>query len=470
MQLYDSRAQALRDFTPLIPGKVGMYVCGPTVQSSPHIGHLRSALVYDQMRRWLNYKGLDVTLVRNVTDIDDKVLVNATETEEWWALAYRTELEFTDGYRALGILPPTYEPRATASIQQMHAIIARLIENSHAYAAEDGSGDVYFDVRSWPEYGALTRQSIDSMDPATDADPRGKRDPRDFALWKGHKADEPASAAWPSPWGEGRPGWHIECSAMASRYLGAAFDIHGGGLDLRFPHHENELAQSTAAGDDFAGYWVHNGLVNVNGQKMSKSLGNSVYAADLLGAARPIVVRYYLGQAHYRSTIDYHDGALAEAEAALDRIESFLERVSRRLTGTRFAGTGTEQIPDAFAAAMDDDLSVPQALAVLHDTIRQGNASIDGEDLALAAAAQGQVMAMTEVLGINPFSAEWSRGQDKAVSGVLDTLVDQLLDERQKARAARDFAAADRIRDVLTTAGITIEDTSTGAHWSIDGQ
>jgi cysteinyl-tRNA synthetase len=257
---------------------------------------------------------------------------------------------------------------------------------------------------------------------------------------------------------------------MASRYLGESFDIHGGGLDLRFPHHENELAQSTAAGDGFAGYWVHNGLVNVNGQKMSKSLGNSVYAADLLGAARPIVVRYYLGQAHYRSTIDYHDGALAEAEAALDRIESFLERVGRRLTGTRFAGTGTEQIPDAFAVAMDDDLSVPQALAVLHDTIRQGNASIDGEDLALAAAAQGQVMAMTEVLGINPFSAEWSRGQDKAASGVLNTLVDQLLDERQKARAARDFAAADRIRDALTTAGITIEDTSTGAHWSIDGQ
>lgn len=447
-----------------------MYVCGPTVQSSPHIGHLRSALVYDQMRRWLNYKGFDVTLVRNVTDIDDKVLVNATESEEWWALAYRTELEFSDGYRALGILPPTYEPRATASIQQMHAIIERLIENSHAYAAEDGSGDVYFDVRSWPEYGALTRQNIDSMDAATDADPRGKRDPRDFALWKGHKPEEPASAAWPSPWGDGRPGWHIECSAMASRYLGAAFDIHGGGLDLRFPHHENELAQSTAAGDPFAGYWVHNGLVNVHGQKMSKSLGNSVYAADLLGAARPIVVRYYLGQAHYRSTIDYHDGALAEAEAALDRIESFLDRVSRRLTGTRFAGTGTEQIPDAFAAAMDDDLSVPQALAVLHDTIRQGNASIDGEDLARAAAAQGQVMAMTEVLGINPFSAEWSRGQDKAASGVLNTLVDQLLDERQKARGARDFAAADRIRDVLITAGITIEDTSTGAHWSIDGQ
>ena len=471
MRLYDSKAQTLRDFLPIVPGKVGIYVCGPTVQSSPHIGHLRSALVYDQLRRWLSYRGNDVTFIRNVTDIDDKILLNAKgTTEQWWALAYRYELEFTAGYQKLGILAPTYEPRATASVQEMQDIIGRLIAKGHAYPAADDSGDVYFDTRSWPAYGELTRQNPDNMEAATDADPRGKRDARDFALWKGHKADEPASASWPSPWGEGRPGWHIECSAMSSRYLGSAFDIHGGGLDLRFPHHENELAQSSAAGDAFASYWVHNGLVNVNGQKMSKSLGNSVYAADLLGAARPIVVRYYLGQAHYRSTIDYHDGALAEAEAALDRIESFLERVSRRLTGTRFAGTGTERIPEAFAAAMNDDLAVPQALAVLHDTIRQGNASIDGEDLAFAAAAQGQVMAMTEVLGINPLSAEWSHGQDRAVHGVLDTLVDQLLDQRQNARAARDFAAADRIRDVLTTAGITIEDTSTGAHWSIDGQ
>ncbi|GGE83482.1 cysteine--tRNA ligase [Mycetocola zhadangensis] len=469
IQLYDSRAQALRDFVPLDPGKVGIYVCGPTVQSSPHIGHLRSALVYDQLRRWFNYSGYDVTLVRNVTDIDDKVLANASESENWWALAYRMELEFTAGYRALGILAPTYEPRATASIQQMHSIIATLIENGHAYQANDGSGDVYFDVRNWSNYGELTRQAIDNMEAATDADPRAKRDARDFALWKGHKADEPKSATWQSPWGDGRPGWHIECSAMASRYLGDHFDIHGGGLDLRFPHHENELAQSTAAGQGFANYWVHNGLVHVNGQKMSKSLGNSIFAAELLSAARPIVVRYYLGQAHYRSTIDFHDGALTEAEAALDRIESFLDRVARRLSGTRFAGTGTVEIPDAFAAAMDDDLSVPQALAVLHDTIRQGNSWLDGEDLALAATAQGQVMAMTEVLGINPLSPEWSKTQDMSVHAALTTLVDQLLDRRQQMRASRDFAGADQIRDDLASAGITIEDTQQGAHWSIDG-
>lgn len=469
LHLFDTKAQDLREFTPLKPGEVGIYVCGPTVQSSPHIGHLRSALVYDQLRRWFEYSGYRVTLVRNVTDIDDKVLANATATEPWWALAYRMEREFTSGYEALGILAPTYEPRATASITQMQEIIARLIEREHAYAATDGSGDVYFDVRSWPSYGALTNQSIDAMEAATDADPRGKRDPRDFALWKGHKADEPASATWSSPWGEGRPGWHIECSAMSSRYLGAQFDIHGGGLDLRFPHHENELAQSTAAGDGFANYWVHNGLVNVGGQKMSKSLGNSLFAADLLSQARPLVVRYFLGQAHYRSTIDYHDGALIEAEAALDRIESFLDRVDRRLTDTRFAGTETPAAPADFVAAMDDDLAVPQALAVLHDTIRTGNAAIDGDDLATAATAQAQVIAMTDILGINPLSETWHQDGDGAALSVLGPLVQRLLDEREQARSNRDFAAADRIRDDLQAVGITIEDTPSGAHWSIDG-
>ncbi|MDN4616041.1 cysteine--tRNA ligase [Leifsonia sp. F6_8S_P_1B] len=474
LRLFDTKAGALRDFVPLEPGKVGMYVCGPTVQSSPHIGHLRSALVYDQLRRWFVYRGLDVTLVRNVTDIDDKILVNAAAAQEqgsieqWWALAYRFELEFTAGYTALGVQPPTYEPRATASIPQMQEIIARLIDRGHAYVAPDGSGDVYFDVQSWPAYGSLTRQSIDNMEAAADADPRAKRDPRDFALWKGRKTDEPASAAFPSPWGEGRPGWHIECSAMSRRYLGPAFDIHGGGLDLRFPHHENELAQSTAAGDDFAQYWVHNGLVHVNGQKMSKSLGNSVYAADLLGAARPIVVRYYLGSAHYRSTIDFHDGSLEEAEAALDRIAGFFERVDRRLQGTRFAGSGVETVPGAFAEAMDDDLAVPQALAVLHDTVRSGNAALDAEDLEAAAAARGHVLAMTEVLGINPLSPHWNAGGSSAADAALGQLVGRLLADRQEARQARDFAAADRIRDELTAAGITIEDTPTGSHWSIE--
>ncbi|WP_168626306.1 cysteine--tRNA ligase [Cryobacterium sp. BB307] len=467
VRLYDSRSQAVRDLVPITPGQIGMYVCGPTVQSSPHIGHLRSALVYDLWRRWLTYRGYRVTLVRNVTDIDDKILANAFGDEEWWALAYRYELEFTAGYTALGIQAPTYEPRATASVAQMQEIVQELIERGHAYPAPDGSGDVYFDVKSWPTYGELTRQRLDDMAPAEDADPRGKRDPRDFALWKGHKSDEPESASWSSPWGPGRPGWHIECSAMSSRYLGTEFDIHGGGLDLRFPHHENELAQSAAAGHGFARHWVHNGLVNVNGQKMSKSLGNSIYAAEFLEMAPPIVIRYYLGQAHYRSTIDYHDGALEEAEAALDRIRVFLERADRRFSGTRFAGEGLQVVPDAFGEAMDDDLAVPQALAVLHDRVRVGNAALDAEDLGTAADIRGEVIAMTEVLGINPLAEPWKSDADDEVAAALDALVGRLIETREAARGARDFATADRIRDQLAESGIQLEDGVNGSHWSL---
>ncbi len=462
VRLYDSQAGAVREFVPLEPGKVGMYVCGPTVQSSPHIGHLRSALVYDLWRRWLGYRGFDVTLVRNVTDIDDKILASAQgSTEPWWALAYRFELEFTDGYQRLGILAPTYEPRATASVTEMQAIIERLIDAGHAYAATDASGDVYFDTGSWPAYGELTRQKPADMVAAADADPRAKRDARDFALWKGHKPTEPADAAWPSPWGAGRPGWHIECSAMSRRYLGAAFDIHGGGLDLRFPHHENELAQSTAAGDGFATYWVHNGLVNVNGQKMSKSLGNSIFAAEFLELARPLVVRYFLGAAHYRSTIDYHDGALVEAEAALERIEGFLERAGRVVTHAP-----AEVVPAAFAQAMDDDLAVPQALAVLHETVRAGNAALDVGDAAAAASARSEVLAMVEVLGINPLDATWRAGASEPSMRALGSLVESLIADRDAARAAKDFTAADRIRDELAAAGISVEDGPTGSHWS----
>lgn len=477
MRLYDSKRQETTDFEPIVPGQAGIYVCGPTVQSSPHIGHLRSALVYDLWRRWLGYRGFDVTLVRNVTDIDDKILANASTGsahvpigsagagEEWWALAYRYELEFTSVYNRIGILPPTYEPRATASINEMQAIIRRLVDNGHAYPSE---GDVYFDTASWPAYGELTNQKPADMVAATDADPRGKRDPRDFALWKGHKPTEPDSAAWPSPWGAGRPGWHIECSAMSARYLGDNFDIHGGGLDLRFPHHENELAQSTAAGAAFANYWVHNGLVNVNGQKMSKSLGNSIYAAEFLDLARPLVVRYYLGAAHYRSTIDYHDGALVEAEAALERIEVFLDRSQRRIENTRFAATGLPVVPEEFAAAMDDDLAVPQALAVLHERVRTGNAALDSEDLALVATVRAEVVAMTEVLGINPGAPEWATLSSLPAERALASLVERLIADREHARETRDFSAADRIRDELVAAGISIEDTPSGPHWSIE--
>jgi cysteinyl-tRNA synthetase len=472
VRLYDSRTQQLRALEPLEPGKVGIYVCGPTVQSSPHIGHLRSALAYDLWRRWLSVRGYSVTFVRNVTDIDDKILANATTTEEWWALAYRVELEFSTGYATIGILPPSYEPRATASVPHMQELIASLIERGHAYVADDESGDVYFDVTRWPRYGELTHQKLSDMADSADADARGKRDPRDFALWKGAKPTEPASASWTSPWGAGRPGWHIECSAMSKRYLGTAFDIHGGGLDLRFPHHENELAQSAAAGDAFAKYWVHNGLVNVEGQKMSKSLGNSVYAAELLALARPVVVRYYLASAHYRSTLDYSRGALLEAESAFGRIEGFLDRAARAVDGTHFAAVGAPVVPEAFGAALDDDLGIPQALAVLHDSVRAGNTALDvavddPSALETAARLREEVVAMTEVLGINPHSSPWAAHTDGASAAALASLVQRLIDDRAHARANKDFAAADRIREELTAAGIVLEDASGATHWSI---
>ena len=473
IRLHDTRAQELRDFVPLDPSNVTMYVCGPTVQSGPHIGHVRAALSFDLLRRWLQLRYGRVTFVRNVTDIDDKVLANATDAEPWWGLAYRMEQEFSAAYAAVGIQPPTYEPRATASIPQMQELIERLIERGHAYPAADGSGDVYFDVRSWSAYGELTHQSVDAMEvqepvPEPVEGPRGKRNPQDFALWKGTKPGEPADATWASPWGAGRPGWHIECSAMARRYLGDEFDIHGGGLDLRFPHHENELAQSTAAGDAFARYWVHNGLVTVDGQKMSKSLGNFTLAADVLGQHDPLVVRYALAAAHYRSSLDLSDSSWSEAEAALGRIRTFLERAQRIVGG--HGGMAPGSLPASFASAMDDDLGVPQALAVLHETVRAGNAALDRGDAEEVRASLSAVRAMTGALGIDPFSPEWrASGSDTKTTTALDALVQAMIAQRAQARADKDWPAADRIRDAIGAAGITLEDTPDGTHWSIDG-
>ncbi|QIK63991.1 cysteine--tRNA ligase [Leucobacter viscericola] len=494
-RIYDSRAQEIVEFTPRVAGEIGMYVCGPTVQSESHIGHLRSALVYDQMRRWFAATGHRVTLIRNVTDIDDKILEKSQQGqaaggfEEWWALAYRIEREFTAAYEAIGVLAPTYEPRATANIREMIALIERLIERGHAYPAADGSASVYFDTASWPEYGALTRQKRDQMEDAADSEPVGKRDPRDFALWKAHRESEPDTAAWPSPWGLGRPGWHIECSAMASRYLGGEFDIHGGGLDLRFPHHENEMAQSTAAGYGFARHWIHNGLVNTGGQKMSKSLGNSLFASELLQAARPIVLRYYLGSAHYRSVLDYSAEALEEAETAFSRVESFLDRAWRFVVetqanpvageahaalylGAHNGSTSSEALPDAFVAAMLDDFGVPQALAVLHGAVRAGNTAIDAGDADAVLARAGEVVAMLDVLGIDPRSEEWGGSSTFEASAggetaALDALVGALIEQRAQARVDKDFATSDAIRDRLLEAGITLEDNPTGTRWSL---
>ena len=476
LRLFDTRAHELVDFVPLVAGHVGLYVCGPTVQSSPHIGHLRSALAYDVLVRWCEANALEVTLVRNVTDIDDKVLVNAAAGgEDWRALAVRSEREFTDVYERIGIRPPTFEPRATGHITQMITIIAELLERGHAYVVGDDTADVYFDTESFAAYGALTNQSGEETEPDAAADERGKRSPRDFALWKGRKAGEPESASWPAPWGAGRPGWHIECSAMAVDYLGAEFDIHGGGLDLRFPHHENELAQSNAAGHGFARIWLHNGLVSVGGQKMSKSAGNSIFAADLLGEARPIVVRYLLGSAHYRSTLEVHADALAEAASAFERIESFLDRCERFGPGKSESGKSAASVRDVadlpadFVRAMNDDLAVPMALAVIHETVRAGNIAWDAGDSETALDRGGEVLAMVDVLGLNPRDPIWGASGSSRAHDALDVLVHRMLAEREAARTVKDFATSDRVRDDLGAAGILIEDTSHGPQWSING-
>jgi cysteinyl-tRNA synthetase len=476
LRLYDSASRTLRDFVPLVEGRAGIYVCGATPQASPHIGHLRAQVAFDVLRRWLTRTGYEVTLVRNVTDIDDKILAKSAEAgRPWWAHAYRYEREFAAAYESLNVLPPSYEPRATGHATEMADLVQRLVDRGHAYVAADGSGDVYFDVRSYPEYGELTRQSVADMEPAEDADPRGKRDPRDFALWKGAKPGEPETASWPTPWGRGRPGWHLECSVMATRYLGAEFDIHGGGLDLRFPHHENEQAQSRAAGDRFARYWLHNAWVVMSGEKMSKSLGNVLSIGALLEQVRPVVLRYLLAGPHYRSNIEVGDASMAEATAAFERIEGFLQRLAETGCAVREADDAVlagVRLPAAFTAAMDDDLGVPAALAVVHDTVREGNRALAEGDQDTALAAGLAVRAMTDVIGVDPFDPRWSGrdgGGDAAMWAALDSLVRAELDARAAARKARDWAAADAIRDRLAAAGIAVEDTPDGARWTMAG-
>lgn len=477
LRLYDTKTAQTRDFQPLEPGKVSLYYCGATVQGRPHVGHVRSAVAFDILIRWLEASGYEVLSVRNVTDIDDKILEKSAASyadnfqplpdypanDPWFVLAYRFEQTFQHAYDALGVRRPGYEPRATGHITEMYALIHRLIDVGHAYPATDGSGDVYFDVRSWPAYGQLTRQSVDDMQDAPDADPRGKRDPRDFALWKGHKQGDPETASWDSPWGRGRPGWHLECSAMSTKYLGETFDIHGGGLDLRFPHHENELAQSSAAGHGFARFWLHNGMVTFEGEKMSKSLGNTVSPEEMLAAARPKAVRYFLGQAHYRSQLVYGPGSLQEAEAALARIEGFLARA----IPDGDLPSAPYEVPEQFRQAMDDDLNVPAALAVLHETVRAGNTALDNDNGDAAVKSAAQVSSMLEILGITDVPDPQSAGGP--AEAALDSLVGELLRQRAEAKAAKDFTIADAIRDRLTGVGIEVEDTPAGANWSLKG-
>ncbi len=459
LRLYDTATRTVRDFVPLEPGRASIYLCGATVQGAPHIGHLRSGLNFDILRRWLTVGGYDVVLIRNVTDIDDKIIAKAAAAgRPWWAHAALFEQAFRDGYQTLGCLPPTAEPRATGHIPEMITLMRRLIDSGHAYAAD---GDVYFDVRSFPGYGSLSGQRIDGMLPAGDSVGEDrKRDPRDFALWKAAKVGEPS---WPTPWGDGRPGWHLECSAMAGKYLGPSFDIHGGGLDLIFPHHENELAQSVAAGDEFARYWMHNGWVTMAGEKMSKSLGNTVLVSEMAQQWRPVELRYYLGAAHYRSAIEYSPEALKEAAVAYGKIEQFVNRAIE-LVG---APAETGPLPAEFVQAMDDDLGVPQALAVLHNTRRAGNTGLNSGDKAAVAQALQSVLDMTSAFGLNPLDWASTSGTASALTATVDQLVRLALEQRQAARQRKDYAASDAIRDALAEAGISVEDTPEGARWTL---
>ena len=467
LRLYDTATRGVREFVPLEPGRASLYLCGATVQAAPHIGHIRSGVNFDVLTRWLTASGYAVTFCRNVTDIDDKIIAKGeAEGRPWWAVAAEFERAFTWAYNVLGCTPPTVEPRATGHVTEMIELMQELIDAGHAY---DVDGDVYFDVRSFSEYGALSGQRPDDMQAAGDsAGDSRKRDPRDFALWKSTKPGEPS---WPTPWGAGRPGWHLECSAMAGKYLGPSFDIHGGGLDLIFPHHENEIAQSKAAGRGFANFWLHNAWVTTSGEKMSKSLGNSLLVREVVRRVRPVELRYYLVSAHYRSMVEFSFDALEENAVSFRRIEGFLQRAR---TEANIAEPDVKPAvrPAAFDAAMNDDLGVPQALAVVHDTVREGNAALARNDVAAAAHAHDAVVAMLDVLGVNPYADPWvsAGSDDAALHDAVDSLIGGLLQARADARAAKDWATADRIRDQLSEAGIVVDDTAGGVRWSLGNE
>ena len=453
LNLYDTKSRSVSAFKPIKKDEVGIYLCGATVQAPPHIGHIRSGVNFDILRRWLIASGYKVNFIRNVTDIDDKILHKAVhEVIPWWEVAQKYERAFTDAYNWLNVLPPTYEPRATGHITQMIELIEKLIDNGSAYAPENG--DVYLEVRKVKNYLELSNQKLDDLLVSDDADLKYKKDPRDFALWKAAKKGEPS---WPTPWGDGRPGWHIECSAMAHAYLGESFDIHGGGLDLIFPHHENEIAQSASAGFGFANTWMHNAWVTTSGEKMSKSLGNSLQVVEILKKVRGIELRWYLGSAHYRSMLEFSFEALNESATAFKRIEAFLSRAEAIL------GKAPEVlIADEFTKAMNDDLAVPQALAFIAESMRVGNSA--AEDKQVIAKTAGEIRGALSILGCDPKDDAFksSNSNDAAIDG----LIKLALEQREAARVRKDFAAADQIRDQIASLGITVEDTSNGPRWS----
>ncbi|CAB4573577.1 MAG: cysteine--tRNA ligase [Actinobacteria bacterium] len=459
LHLYDTATREVSEFKSLKPSQVSIYVCGATVQGPPHIGHIRSGVNFDILRRWLISSGYAVTFVRNVTDIDDKILHTAKHDEmPWWAVAMKYERVFTAAYAQLNILPPTYEPRATGHITQMIELMQKLIDNGAAYAP--GNGDVYLEVRKLKSYLTLSRQKIDDLQAAADADETNKKDVRDFALWKAAKPGDPS---WPTPWGPGRPGWHLECSAMAHAYLGETFDIHGGGLDLVFPHHENEIAQSEAAGYGFAQRWLHNAWVTQSGEKMSKSLGNSLQVNEILKSVRGIELRWYLGSAHYRSMLEYSPAALEESAINFRRIESFLKR-AKEMIGEK----PSLKLSKEFTDAMNDDLAVPAALASISENLRLGNQAVTDNDKKAVAKNANEIRGALDILGCDPFDPVFAQSGGADLNAALDGVIKIALAERASARERKDFAASDAIRDGLADLGITIEDTAQGPRWSIN--
>jgi len=460
MRIYNTLGREFVELEPRDPGKIGMYVCGATVQSEPHLGHGRSAVVFDVIRRYLEWLGYDVTYVRNVTDVDDKI-INAANAEgiETEVVVDRAYTAFDEAHRRLGVKAPTIEPWATHHIQEMVDLIGTLIESGHAY---DVDGDVYFAVRSDPEYGKLSRHDPDDLRSGArvDTDER-KRDPLDFALWKAAKLGEPS---WDAPWGAGRPGWHIECSAMARKYLGEGFDIHAGGHDLIFPHHENEIAQSEmATGATFARYWLHNGMMNLDGEKMSKSTGHVVDLLEALDTYRPTAVRLVYLRTHYRKPLDFSLDALVDAEAALDRLWGF-----RRRTPGPVEDSPDPAALERFQGVMENDFDVAGALGVLFDVVREGNRRLDaGEDASPLTAAYDEFVA---ILGLAE-PADDPGPVDPRIAVLAERFgaegrgIDGLLEMRDRARAERDWATSDIIRDELAQLGIVVEDTADGSRW-----
>ena len=455
LQFYNSLTRTKETFTPLQDGKIGMYVCGMTVYDYCHIGHARVMVVFDTIARHLRSEGYELTFIRNITDIDDKIIKRAQENNETIGdLTERFIVAMHEDESALGCQSPDAEPRATEYVEGMVALIERLIEKGHAYAAENG--DVYYSVRSFDGYGKLSNRNLDDLRAGERIEVNSdKRDPLDFVLWKSAKPDEPS---WPSPWGAGRPGWHIECSVMSSDALGERFDIHGGGMDLKFPHHECEIAQSEAAcGHENVNYWIHNGFVQIDNEKMSKSLGNFFTVRDVLEQFDGEVIRYFMLGSHYRGPLNYSDAGLNEAKRALTRLYTALANQPV----DNFVDKISEPHQAEFVAAMNDDFNTPKALSVLFDLARALNKA-DGEEAKMLAATLYQLGGRLGLLQRDP--AEMLKGEQRE-GGMDAAQIEALIAERAEAKQNKDFARADAIRDQLNTAGVAIKDGAEGTTW-----